>query len=469
MSAFREFIRNASSILPEVPKPVKKPSFNEKLIWTGIALAIYLIMAQTPLFGVPEGLQDQFAMARVIFASTKGTLMELGIGPIVTAGLIMQLLKGAEFIKVDFKKPEDRAFFTSATKLATLVIALFEASAFALGGVFGPNLPLSTLAIILIQLFSATVIVMLLDELIQKGWGLGSGISLFILAGVAQTIMWDIFSPIMPGGEYLGIALYAVSTTIAGRPEAAFFRQGNLPSLFSLILTIIIILIIVYIEGMRVEIPVTSARHRGFAGVYPIKLLYVSNIPVILTSALMANVLFLSQLLWSRYNQLNSNPYLNWLATFNATNPGQPIGGLLYYITSPGSPQAAFAEPIRSVTYTIFIVTFVVIFGKLWVEIGGLSPKAVAKSLIDAEVQVPGFRRAGLSIEAILSKYIPPITIIGAIIIGLLASVADLLGAFGTGIGILLMIDIIIQYYQILVREHLETVMPRLGAFLGRR
>jgi preprotein translocase subunit SecY/protein transport protein SEC61 subunit alpha len=108
-----------------------------------------------------------------------------------------------------------------------------------------------------------------------------------------------------------------------------------------------------------------------------------------------------------------------------------------------------------------------VLFARLWVEIGGLNPKAVAKNLMDADVQVPGFRRTGLSIEQVLNRYIPTLTIIGGILIGLIAGVSDLFGVFGSGIGILLMVDIVLQYYQMLLKEQLEELSPGLAGLLG--
>ena len=45
------------------------------------------------------------------------------------------------------------------------------------------------------QLFVAGLIVLLLDELLQKGYGLGSGISLFIATNICETIVWKAFSP----------------------------------------------------------------------------------------------------------------------------------------------------------------------------------------------------------------------------------------------------------------------------------
>jgi preprotein translocase SecY subunit len=472
MSFFRNILGPIQRILPEVPKPIKKLSLNTKILWTGLALIVYLIMAEIPLYGVGAGGADQLAYTRIIFASKQGTLMELGIGPIVTAGLIMQLLKGAEIIKLDFKKPEDRALFTSATKFLTMIVILVEALAFIIGGAYtGPGgvaLSSQVLFIILIQLFAGSFMVLLLDELIQKGWGLGSGISLFILAGVAQSIMWSLFSPLQAPDGAFGFIPFTIGSIISGNFQDILIRPGVLPSLVGLITTIIIILIIIYLEGMRVEIPITSMSSRGFAGTYPIKLLYVSVLPVILVSALFANITFAANLIWSNYNPQNVNPWLNWLVMYDLEGSGNPIGGLIYYITSPQGIQAAMGEPIRALTFSVLMIVFCILFAKLWVEVAGLSSREVAKNLLGSKVQVPGFRRSNVSVEHILSRYIPIVTVISGAIIGVLAATSDLLGVFGTGTGLLLMIGIILQYYQILTRERLEEMMPRLGALLGK-
>lgn len=469
MSAFRRIIQSVATVLPEVPKPTRKPSFNEKLIWTGLVLVVFLTMGQIPLYGVAVGGEDPLAFSRVIFASNRGTLMELGIGPIVTAGLILQLLKGSEIIKLDFKKPEDRALFASATKLFTLIVVLAEGIAFTASGIYGVNLSSQVFAIIIIQLFMAGVIVILLDETVQKGWGLGSGVSLFIMAGVAQQVLWSIFS-ILPSGEGpIGIIPYIIDSAIKGVWDNILFRGNNLPSLFGLIITIITILVILYVEGIRIEIPITSTKYRGFQGTYPIKLLYVSNIPVILVSALTANFMFVSQAVWSSFNPNNSNALLNLFVTYNTTNVGAgPSGGLMYYITSPGTLGVTLNDPLRALGYVLFFTVLSIVFARIWVEIGGLSAKEVSKNLIGADVQVRGFRRSGLTVQGILSRYIPVITILGGMFIGLLASISGLLGTFGSGIGLLLMTSITLQYYQTLMKEQLETQMPRLAGLLGK-
>ena len=466
----RKFVAKAEPYVLQVPKPKKKLTLQNRLMWCGGILLIYMIMGQTPLFGATTPEFDFLAFARVIFASQQGTLVELGIGPIVTAGLLMQLLRGSEILKFDFKKPEERGIFQTATKLVTYIVIIVESAVYGIA-VYGPGISdPSFLYILIAQLMGASIIIMFLDETIQKGWGLGSGISLFIMAGVAQQILWSIFSPLPAGdGFSIGIVPFFAESAMAGDLADVFFRYNQLPSIFGLLLTAGIMLILVYTQGMKIEIPIVSTKYRGFSAVYPIKMMYVSNIPVILASALTANAVFMGQMLWANMNPANNNMFMNFLVQFDPTSPSTPIGGLVYYITPPRGLDIVALDPMRAVGYIIFMIIIVVIFGKLWVELGGLSPKSAAKNLLDADVQVPGFRRSNQPIEALLNKYIPSVTLLGSGILGLLAGVSDVLGVFGSGIGILLMVDILINYYNQLIREQVEIVMPRLGALLGRK
>jgi preprotein translocase SecY subunit len=486
----REFIKNVGTVLPEIPKPEKKPSLNERFIWTALALVAYLVMATTPLYSF-SGLgsqPDQLAFLRVVFASTQGTLMELGIGPIVTSGLILQLLVGSDIIKLNMSEPGDRAIFGSATKFLTLIVIVGESVAYIFGGALNhvvssngvtSSIPLteSQATVVFVQLFIASLLVLLLDETIQKGWGLGSGVSLFILAGVCQTVAWYTFSPFPftatqgQPAQIFGFIPAVISASFSHTLPAIVVREFKYPSLLTFILTLVMILVLVYIEGIRVELPITSIKYRGFQGVYPIKLLYVSNIPVILVSALGANVTFFTRILHNYEcptGACATGSWINNIAVFNANSTSQyPTGGLAYYITPPQGVNQTIADPVHSIIYLLYLVGMAVVFARLWVEIGGLNPKAVAKNLMDADVQVPGFRRTGLSIEQMLNRYIPTLTIIGGILIGLIAGVSDLFGVFGSGIGILLMVDIILQYYQMLLKEQVEEISPALAGLIG--
>jgi preprotein translocase SecY subunit len=472
----KRVVKTASAYVPQIPKPKRKISLTEKFVWTGIALVAYLVMGQIPLYGVTDDPRFDFlAFARVIFAAQQGTLMELGIGPIVTAGLLMQLLKGSGLIKLNFKDPDDRSLFTSATKIVTIIVIVAEGGLYG-ASVYGPltadNAP-HAIYIVIAQLIGASVIVMLMDEMVQKGWGIGSGLSLFIMAGIAQTILWNVFSVVPADDGPVGIFPFTIHAAYEGHAADAIFRTGQLPSLFTLALTIGVILVLVYIEGIHVDVPIVSTKYRGFTAVYPIKLLYTSVIPVILASALTANAVFMGQMLWANYNPNNQNPVFNWIAQFdpNSSGGGQatPTGGILYYVTAPRSLDVVAADPLRAVGYIIFMTAIVTVFSRLWVELGGLSAKTAARNLLDADVQVPGFRRSEGSVEVLLNKYIPSLTIISGIILGLLASISDVLNVFGSGTGLLLMVSIMVSYYQTLVKEQVDVIMPSLAALLGRK
>ncbi len=473
---FRTVVKKISPFIPQVEKPKKKITLTNKLIWTGIALLIYFTMGQVPLFGTNvDPTTDPLAFARVIFAAQQRTLLELGIGPIVTAGLLMQLLKGSDILKLNFRDPDDRSLFTSATKIVTIIVIIAEGSLYGIS-VYGHQTPTSYhLGALVAQLIGASIVVMYLDELVQKGWGLGSGISIFIMAGVAQGIIWAIFNPILiPNSQvFSGLIPFMIGSGMEGHLADSLLRSSppspiaSAPSIFGLGITGAILLLLVYVQGIHVDIPIVSTRYRGFTATYPIKLLYTSNIPVILASALLANAMFMGHMVWANYNPNNDNPFFNLIAQYHPQQQ-TPTGGVFYYMTAPRSLENTVADPVRAVVYIIFLTTIVTIFGRLWVELGGLSAKSAAKNLLDADVQVPGFRRSESSVESLLNRYIPSVTIIGGVIIGLLASVSDVFNVFGTGIGLLLMVDILVNYYNLLVREQVDVHMPKLASLLGR-
>jgi len=474
---FLKAFEPVSRLMLEVKSPERRVRFTEKLFWTAAALVLYFVMSEVPLYGIGgAGAQDSLYYYRVIFASSRGTLMELGIGPIVTAGLILQLLAGSGFISFDSSDPDDRSLFTGASKVLSIVMTGAQASAYLIGGLFG-NLDVRQSIIIFLQLLVAGIVIMLLDEMIQKGWGIGSGISLFIMAGVAQSILWDSLAMVpAPGTEpprLYGVMSALIGALVSRNPlDNIMISPENYPSLLGLATTIGVFLFVIYAEGIRVELPLAHAQYRGFRGRYPIKLLYVSNLPVIFASALFGNVFFISQLIWSRFNRDNANTWLNLFGQFNMTEQGraEPIGGLAYYVIAPRGFSDVIGSSetlIRSLIYASILIVFCVLFSFIWLEVGGLDPRTVAKQLVDSGMQIPGFRRSEKPVELILRRYIPIVTVLGGLVVGLLAAISDFLGAFGTGTGILLTVGIIYQYYQELVRERVTEMYPSVQRLLG--
>ena len=466
---FLSLFKPIGRVLPEIKKPERKVSFNEKIFWTGLVLVIFLVMTEIPLYGVAASASDQFSQLRVIFASNRGTLMELGIGPIVTAGLILQLLAGSSIIECDMSNSEDRGLFTTASKVFTIVLTGIQAAAYIISGMYGALSGPVTLVIFL-QLIGTGIIVMLMDELVQKGWGLGSGISLFIMAGVAQTVVWDTFSPTT------GLFVGSLSAYLGGGQTFLAWvfgsASGVYPSLLGFFATIGVFLVVIYLNGIRIELPMSYAGYKGFRSRYPIKLLYVSNLPVIFASALFANVYFFSQLLWGTQGRPlpGTNLFFQIIGDFSqnvTTGSITPVGGLAYLVTAPRNIQTVAADPLRAAAYLGIIVVFCAVFSLIWLEVGGLGPSKVAKQLMDSGMQIPGYRRSGRPIETVLKRYIPVVTVLGGIIVGLVAAVADFFGTFGTGVGILLSVGIIYQYYELLMKERAAEMYPAFRRILG--
>jgi preprotein translocase SecY subunit len=476
---FLNLFKPVARAIPEIKAPERRVRFNEKIFWTAIVLIIFLVMSEVPLFGVQKTALGELAALRIIFASSRGSLMELGIGPIVTAGLILQLLVGSAMIECDMARPEDRSLFTTASKVFSIILTGVQATAYIIGGMYG-SLPGTIAVIVFLQLIAAGIIVLLMDELVQKGWGFGSGISLFIMAGVAQHIFWQSFSPAPAVGESgaYGFFIKLAQVLSAGQPVTnLWLRSTQNPSLLGLIATLGAFLIIIYMEGVRVELPLSYAGYRGYRSRYPIKLLYVSNLPVIFASALFANVYFFSQIFWSNYNSNNSNFWLNLLGQFNpvygsTTNPTQitsyaPVGGLVYYVTAPHSFIDVMDAPVKAFIYLGILVAFCVVFSLTWLEVGGLGPSTVAKQLVDSGMQIPGYRRSGKAVELLLKRYIPAVTVVGGVVVGMVAGVSDFFGVFGSGMGILLSVGIIYQYYELLMQERAAEMYPALRRIFG--
>jgi protein transport protein SEC61 subunit alpha len=453
------------AILPEVTTPERKIPFKEKVLWTAITLFIYLVCCQIPLYGIKSSeSSDPFYWMRVILASNRGTLMELGISPIVTSGLVMQLLAGSKIIDVDQGLKEDRALFNGAQKLFGMIITIAQATAYVLSGMYGEIavLGMGNAFLIILQLFFAGIIVLILDELLQKGYGLGSGISLFIATNICENIVWRAFSPTTintgRGTEFEGaiIALFHLLITRQDKVKAlreAFYRQ-NLPNLTNLLATVLVFAIVIYFQGFRVDLPVKNQRQRGAVGSYPIKLFYTSNMPIILQTALVSNVYFVSQLLYRRYP---TNIIINLLGQWqDVGSQGQsiPVGGLTYYISPPHSFADMASDPFRAIFYVTFVLTACALFSKTWPEVSGSSAKDVAKQLREQQMVMVGHRESSLERE--LNRYIPTAAAFGGLCIGALSVMADFMGAVGSGTGILLAVTIIYQYFEIFMKEQQE-------------
>merc|ERR1711920_536670 len=281
-----------------------------------------------------------------------------------------------------------------------------EAVAYVMSGMYGDlrEIGAGNAIIIIMQLFFAGIIVLLIDELMQKGYGMGSGISLFIATNICESIIWKAFSPTTmntgKGTEFEG-AIVACFHFLASRSDKvmalkeAFYRQSA-PNLTNLFATVLVFFIVIYFQGFRVDLPVKYQKVRGQQGSYPIKLFYTSNIPIILQTALVSNLYFFSQLLYRRFK---ANLLVNLLGQWQEVEySGQsiPVGGIAYYISPPSSFMDIWDDPIHAFFYMAFVVISCALFSKAWIDVSGSSARDVAKQLKDQQMMMPGYRDSDL-------------------------------------------------------------------------
>ncbi len=465
------FLARLGEIVPSTPKPPRRPDLKYRLLFTLAAVVVYYAMASVTVYPRAPGAGPQLpAVMLVVFAATTGTLAQLGIGPIVTAGLIIQVLVGGKLIELDLTKPEDRKLFTQAEKGLALLIAAVEAAGFALA--YRQNAFVTTS--IALQFFIGALILLMLDEAIQKGYGIGSGVSLFILAGVARTIVWDIFAPVSVEVRLLdgsvrsyryGVVPYIVDGLMGEgiSPDRLIYgyvpgylaggQTAMLPSLVGMASTFMLLLIIVYLQGMKVNVPVTIQRAPGIRGRIPLNFLYVSNIPVLLAGILVSNILLIRNMVEAYL------PQLRWLAS--------GLDSALVYLSPPRGLFDLIYDPVRSTVYAAILTGLAVLFGLMWVEVGGLSPASQAENLVKSGISIPGMRSNPKVLESVLAKYVYPLAVLSSIIVALLAFVADVFSVFGGGIGLLLAAGILQQIYTALTYERALEMYPMLRRLVG--
>jgi len=472
-------LEKISKFIPVVEKPIYKLSINKKLMWTGAVLVVYFLLSSQlfgRVYGVAAGAGQQFQALQLLLGSTFGTLMTLGIGPIVTSSIVLQLLVGSKIVNWDLNDPEQRKKYEAIQKIASVGLCFVEAAAFVLGGAVPPrSYDAFTISIVIIQLALGGLIVILLDEIVSK-WGIGSGISLFIAAGVANTMFIRIFTPFTMTGDL----------PLPGNPPAGLFWgfvYGLLGSdvnfilinLLPIISTIVVFLMVIYAQGVSVDIPLAFSAIRGFGRRWSLKLFYTSNIPVILTAALLANFQLFGGMMAAPSPE-NPNISCSLLGCFSKTESGgnEPISGVIYYLSAPRNFLFDIIGGVltsqlllRAIIYMSFMIGASILFSIFWVNTSGMDAESVADQITSIGMQIPGYRSNPKIVTQVLNKYIPPLAVLGGAAIGFLAAFADFTGAIGTGTGILLAVTIIYNFYEQLKSERLEGAHPVVRKILG--
>ncbi|PCR89395.1 preprotein translocase subunit SecY [Natrinema ejinorense] len=472
--------------MPAVRRPEGHVPFKRKLMWTVGILMLYFFLTNITLFGLQAGqANDLFGEFRAILAGSQGSVLQVGIGPIVTASIVLQLLGGANLLGLDTDDPRDQVLYQGLQKLLVVLMVILTGLPMVFAGGFLPaqqSLQLGGLTfgqtqvqiLMFAQVFVGGVLILYMDEVVSK-WGVGSGIGLFIIAGVSQRLVTGFIQPAQGGFFFDWYRILTGQVDVGsllstGGLQTMLIGDGHI---IALLTTLLIFGIVVYAESVRIEIPLSHARVKGARGRFPVKLIYASVLPMILVRAVQANVQFLGQIL---NRQLGNMP--SWLGTYSAQ--GQPTGGFFYYVAPIYSPNdwmwfsASVAQEWWQVLIRISIdVTFMVVGGAIfaifWVETTDMGPESTAKQIQNSGMQIPGFRQNVGVIEKVMERYIPQVTIIGGALVGLLAVWANMLGTIGgiSGTGLLLAVSITYKLYEEIAEEQMMEMHPMMREMFG--
>ncbi len=479
-------LRKIFGIIPEVRKPQeKKVDFKTKAKWTIIILALFFILANIPLFGLSENALSRFEYLAIILGTDFGSIISLGIGPIVMASIILQLLTGAGIINIDTKTEEGKKFFQGVQKLLVMFFIVFEALVYVY--MQGLQAVPGFAWLVIFQLILGGLAIFYMDEVTSK-WGFGSGVSLFIAAGVSWRLITSAFQFIDTQGRNClinftseggaacsGKVLVLIQSLILSESTAFLSAAG------AIIATIVIFLMVVWAQSLKVEIPLSFGRIRGYSVKWPLSFFYASVIPVILTAALVANLQLFGGLMENAAapclieggectTLASIASHLTFLGHFI---DGQAVSGFAFWIGSTNLLELiirggfSWIFLVQGLSHTLFFMLFSTIFAVFWVKTSGMDAKTQANNIASSGLQVAGFRQDVRILESILDRYIMPLTIMGGLAIGFLASITNLIGALVSGTAILLVIMIMFQMYQNIAQQHETDMNPALRKFMA--
>ncbi len=474
--------RKIFQFIPEVKSPEeKKLSFNVKLKWTLIILISFFVLANIPLFGLSNNALERFKYLAIILGTDFGSIISLGIGPIVMASVILQLLTGSGILNIDTATAEGKKFFGGIQKVLTFFFIIFESVIYVLmqGLQAAPGLA----PLLIFQLVLGGLAIFYMNDLCEK-WGFGSGISLFIGAGASWRLITSAIQFIDQQGQ--NCLLNFGTTACPGKIFVVIQSIINkypielISALGAIIATVVIFLIVVWAQSLKVEVPLSYGRLRGYSVKWPLSFFYASVIPVILTAALIVSIQVFGGILENAAapclveggtcaGLAKFASYFGFLGHFV---DGQAVSGLSFWMGSTNLLELIIRGGflpkyiLQGLTHILIYIFLSTIFAIFWVKTSGMDAKTQAHKISSSGLQIAGFRQDERVLESILERYIMPLTVMGGIAIGLLASVTNLMGALISGTAILLVIMIFFQFYQSIANQHQTDMNPAFRKFM---
>jgi len=377
-----------NSFTQKIALLLQDPQLRNRLLFVVGALAVFRVLAVIPVPGINAAQlalffnNNQFFGLLNLFSGgglSNLSLVMLGVGPYITASIVMQLLTlMIPALKQMYQEEGEagRAKFSMYSRWLTLPIAAVQGISFLIilerSGVL-PSLGLFPFTVNLITVVAGSMLLMWIGELISE-YGLGNGVSILIFAGIVASLPSQVSQVLFSfDASQVPVYLAFIAATLAVTAAVVYVTEAERP------------VPVTYAKRVR------GMKFFGGASTYlPLRLNQAGVIPIIFAlSFLLVPQMFAS------FFQTSSQA---WLANSSAWILGimqnLPLYGALYFIL------------VFLFTYFYTMVTF--------------DPHMIAENLQKNGAFVPGVR-PGPSTEGYLGNVITRITFVGALFLGLIA------------------------------------------------
>lgn len=443
-----------------------------------MASAFLYLFAQLPVYGASTVTSDPIYFLRPVFAAERGTLLEFGVFPIVSSGLILQLLAGLKLIKVNLSTRTDRELFQSLQKVFSIFQYYVLTNLFIFAGYFGYNLSVWQIVWINLQLVGTGLLFTLVSEIIDKDYGFGSGALSFVTVNVSANFVNDIFgfnsTKTTRGWEKNG-ALVNLFTSIRSKPftnvilEA--FTRNYLPNLTQFYVAVATLLGAIYLQNFRIELPIRSNKVRSVNNVYPIRLLYTGALPLLFSYVILfyVNVLgygIVNIVFKNDPSHIAVKILGHYVSTGFNSNYVIDKFSILSFFSPSTSLISSILSPLKTLGFFVILLTTSTYFANHWSLISGSAPKDIAAQFKDQGILLSG--RRDISISKELSRVIPVAAVSGAAVLTLIAEAGEILGARGKGSAIIIAVGTAFSLLEIIATDFQQSGSQNFGSFFGQ-
>jgi preprotein translocase subunit SecY len=365
-----------------------EPAIRNRVLFVFFALALFRILAAVPIPGVDQVVLEQFFnnnqfLGLLNIFSGGGlanlSIVMLGVGPFITASIIMQLMTVmSPALKSMYTEEGEagRAKFTQYSRMLTLPLAIMQGFGFLTllesQGVIN-TLTTFDFALNVVLITAGSILLMWIGELATE-YGVGNGVSIIIFAGIVASL----------------------PTTIS---QLAFsYDPSQLPLYLGfLVLSLGIIYAVVYMTEAERPVPVTYAKqsrggktYGGSTSYLPLRLNQAGVIPIIFA----LSIILFPQMI------------LNILSAFEFTWIPEATTIVNQFLANSVAYGATYFILVFLFTYFYTAVTF--------------DPDAMAKNLQRNGAFIPGIR-PGVNTAEYLGNVVTRLTLVGATFLGVVA------------------------------------------------